>query len=127
MLFLMSPLALAQTPDGETPANEDVCDVLQADDVTKGLYGLCVAFCEAQDIADFSDPITPADLEALEDAIPSGRILINYNKKKQEGDPEMPCVVVQEPCPCWSQAELNSIDGLGTEWPLTTMRSGSSP
>ena len=45
-------VASAQTPDGETPAEEQVCDPLRADGVTKGLYGLCVAFCEAHDIAD---------------------------------------------------------------------------
>ena len=41
--------ASAQTPDGQTPAGESVCDALQAEGVTRGLYGLCVAFCEAQD------------------------------------------------------------------------------
>jgi len=48
-LFPATPPAMDQTPDGETPANEGVCDALQADGTTKGLYGLCVAFCEAQD------------------------------------------------------------------------------
>ena len=113
--FLMAPFAFAQTPDGQTPAEETVCDALKGDGVSKGLYGLCVAFCEAQDIADFSDPITEAELETLEAAIPSGRILANYNKRRQDSDPDMPCIQVQEPCPCWSQAELDSIDGLGTD------------
>jgi len=31
----------AQTPDGQTPAEEAVCDPLMEDGVTKGLYGLC--------------------------------------------------------------------------------------
>jgi len=91
---------LAQTPDGETPANEGVCDILQG--ATPGLYGLCVAYCEAQ------------DLDTFDKEPPSTKILANYNKKKKAGDPDMPCLKV--PCPCWSDEELASItsDGIGT-------------
>lgn len=107
------PPAMASTPDGETPAEETVCDVLKDDGVTKGLYGLCVAFCEAQDHAALSDPITEDDLEALLDATPSGRILNNYNKKKDKAnnplDPDMPCIKVEEPCPCWDSAEFDTV------------------
>ena len=114
-LVLMAPAAYSQTADGQTPADETVCDPLKADGVTKGLYGLCVAFCEAQDFADLENPITEAEYEALEDGVPSGRILTNYNRKKTEADPPMPCVVIEEPCPCWTSAELtelaNSYDG----------------
>ena len=40
--MVVGPAAYAQgTPDGETPANESVCDELQG--ATPGLYGLCVA------------------------------------------------------------------------------------
>ena len=42
--------AIASTPDGMTPANEGVCDMLKDGGYTKGLYGLCVAYCEAQDL-----------------------------------------------------------------------------
>lgn len=104
LAVLASPVAFAQTPDGETPANEGVCDELLGG--TPGLYGLCVAFCEALDLAALSEPITEANLEALEDSRPSGRILANYNKKKTESDPEMPCVKVEEPCPCWDSVEF---------------------
>ena len=45
--ILFTGTLYAQTPDGETPANEGVCDELMF--YTPGLYGLCVAFCEAQD------------------------------------------------------------------------------
>lgn len=90
---LTSNVAVAQTPDGETPANEGVCNPLQGG--TPGLYGLCVAYCEAQDLDSFDkDP-------------PNDKILANYRKKMQAGDPDMPCVKV--PCPCWSEAELGSI------------------
>lgn len=110
MLILMTPLAFAQTPDGETPANEGVCDVLQGS--TTGLYGLCIAFCEAQDHADFFVPITEEELAGLENSAPSGKILANYNRKKQDSDPDMPCIKVEEPCPCWSEADLAEIDGV---------------
>ncbi len=86
-------LAVASTPDGETPANEGVCDVLHGG--TPGLYGLCVAYCEAQDLDHFDkDP-------------PNTKILANYRKKMRAGDPDMPCL--QVPCPCWSDAELAAI------------------
>ena len=70
---------LAATPDGVTPANEGVCNVLQASGITPGLYGLCVAYCEAQ------------DLDTFDKEPPSTKILANYNKRKQASDPTMPC------------------------------------
>ena len=86
--------AVAQTPDGETPANEGVCDSLQGT-ATPGLYGLCVAYCEAQ------------DLDSFDKSPPNEKILANYRKKMRAGDPDMPCI--QVPCPCWSAAEMDSI------------------
>jgi hypothetical protein len=103
---------LADTPDGLTPPNEGVCDPLQADGISKGLYGLCVAFCEAQDWADEAIPVSEEGLLALEQGKPSGRILANYNKKKGASDPDMPCIKVLEPCPCWTAEEIASIDGV---------------
>ena len=101
--MLTTPAAYAEgTPDGETPANEGVCDDLMF--ATPGLYGLCVAFCEAQDCEpDFSldDP--------FEQCTPSSpRVLAAYDKRKGEGDPEMPCVQ-QTGCPCWSPEELEAL------------------
>ena len=78
-------VAVAQTPDGETPANEGVCDSLQG--ATPGLFGLCNAYCEAQ------------DLDTFDKNPPNDRILANYRKKMKAGDPDMPCI--QVPCPCW--------------------------
>ncbi len=106
LLLAFGSAALAQTPDGQTPAEEYVCDVLKEDGTTKGLYGLCVAFCEAQDHASISESITEEELASLEAAIPSGRILENYNKRKKETDPAMPCIKVEEPCPCWTEEEF---------------------
>lgn len=97
-----SVVSVAATPDGETPANEGVCDVLKTN-ATPGLYGLCVAYCEAQDLDIVGDKETP-----------NNKILANYRKKMNAGDPDMPCIKV--PCPCWSNAELAAITiqaGLG--------------
>ena len=90
--------ATAQTPDGMTPAEETDCDVLIG--ATPGLYGLCVAFCEAHD-AD------PSDLD-----VPDQMILEIYNKKMVLDDPPMPCLEPDEPqvsCPCWSADELLNV------------------
>lgn len=119
-LLGLTPSGLAQTPDEETPANEGICDELEG--ATPGLFGLCVAFCEAQDHASLSNPITEDELDALMNSAPSGRILANYNKKKQDGDPDMPCIKVEEPCPCWDSLELDDLAsaaagaGDGTEY-----------
>ncbi len=109
MVIILSPTAIAQTTDGVTPANEGVCDVLT--DATPGLYDLCVAFCEAQDIGDVETAITEGDLAAFEAARPSGAILEAYNRSKNEADPDMPCVLAAESCPCWSAEELRPIYG----------------
>ncbi len=42
--LVLSGAALAQTPDGETPAMEDVCDGLSG-----AAFGACNAYCEAMD------------------------------------------------------------------------------
>lgn len=119
MLFLTVAAALAaspmiaQTPDGETPANEGVCDDLVF--ATPGLYGLCIAFCEAQDCEpDFglADP--------FENCKPSSeKLLRNYDRRKQPGDPDMPCVAAG--CPCWTQADLDSLRYPGPD-DVTTCR-----
>jgi len=70
--------AFAKTPDGMTPAEEEVCDIVKGG--TPGLYGLCVAYCEAQ------------DLDAFPKKSPNSRLLDNYNKKMRDGDPQMPCL-----------------------------------
>lgn len=94
---IVNNTAVASTPDGETPANEGVCDALHGG--TPGLYGLCVAYCEAQ------------DLDSVDKQPPNTKILDNYRKKMRSGDPDMPCI--QTPCPCWSAEELASITGDG--------------
>ena len=44
LLLICTGAALAQTPDGETPADETVCD-----SEIGAAYGLCNAYCEAMD------------------------------------------------------------------------------
>ena len=92
---LTGNVAMALTPDGTTPANDGVCDDLLVDGTTKGLYGLCVAYCEAQ------------DLDSVDTKPPSLKILENYDKKKQGDDPDMPCI--SQDFGCFDQAELDSI------------------
>lgn len=109
-LFLFGLPAFAQTPDGQTPAKEDVCDTVKG---YQGLYGLCVAFCEAQDL---DAPTTKKNRQ---------KILDNYkNLQLASGGPDMPCPsAATEPdtqpssstqlsCPCWSAAEADAIDGV---------------
>lgn len=111
-LSMFGLTVVAETPDEQTPAEETICDSLKVDGVSKGLYGLCVAFCEAQDYATISVPTTEAEFDNLEAYAPSGSILANYNRKKQPLDPAMPCIVVQPPCPCFTAEELAAIDGV---------------
>lgn len=89
---------IAGPKNGDTPAVESVCDVLKSGGVTKGLYGLCVAYCEAE-----------ANSES---------VLDNYNRKKTESDPAMPCLEVTPPklnCACWSNL---TAEELGTSFDL---------
>lgn len=109
---IYSSLVFAQTPDGETPANEGVCDSLIG--LTPGLYGLCVGFCEAQDCEATWNPET-SELTFDASCKPSNpKILENYNKRAQSTDPLMPCLNIVEPptppeCICWTEDELDNI------------------
>ena len=103
--------ATASTPDGQTPAEETICNPLMAEDVSNGLYGLCIAFCEAQD-ADEDYPVTDIELAMLEANPPSRSILDAYNNIKKDSDPDMPCIAVDSSCPCWTAEELAAIDGV---------------
>lgn len=88
-------------PLPEPPPSKGVCDELIG--ATPGLYGLCVGFCGAQDCEpdfELEDP--------FENCTPfSEKLLANYGKRKQESDPDMPCI--KTPCPCWTPNELASL------------------
>ena len=99
--FLAAP-APAQTPDAIPPAQEGICDQLIGG--TPGLYGLCVAYCEAQDLNEMFQEIKAGGK-------PGEKILANYNRKKQLGDPDMPCIVsAPDACPCFNTAACNAAD-----------------
>lgn len=121
-LSMVGLAATASTPDGETPAIETVCDPLMADGISQGLYGLCIAFCEAQDIADEDLSITEDELLALQDAAPSGSILDAYNNIKKADEPDMPCIKVDSTCPCWTDDELLAIDGIAPDSTMLSTR-----
>jgi hypothetical protein len=87
----LAPVTQAETPDGETPAEETVCDSL-ADGAA---WGLCNAYCEAMD-CDSADP--RASDAACQHVLGSFLAL--------ESGP-IPCA-----CPCYTEADLN---GLVTE------------
>lgn len=120
-LSLFGLPALAQTPDGQTPSSETWCDGLKGDGANKALYGLCVAYCEAQD---YSAGATKKSYE---------KILENYKKiQAKVNGPDMPCPSAgarsaPEPsCPCWTAAEASAVDGLLSDssiaqgWPAPT-------
>ena len=100
ILISFSSISLAKTPDGQTPAAEGICDVLVDGNYSKGLYGLCVAYCEAHDVDMLSPGGNPEELD-----VPNIKILENYRKKMGAGDPDMPCVQSTQ-CPCWTAEEL---------------------
>lgn len=110
---LFSVVSIAQPSKEETPANESVCDGLIGQ--APGLYGLCVAFCEAQSCkATYNH--TSGEIMLDEKCKPSSpRILANFNKLAGDGGPTMPCVQVEATeCPCWSETELDYIADGGT-------------
>lgn len=93
--WVMSPV-MASTADGETPAEESVCDDYQG-----ALGGLCNAYCEALD-CDSQDP------RASDTAC--AKVAANFNKHDTTGA-GLPCEQVA--CPCkevWEASE--DIDGV---------------
>ena len=110
--LVSSSQAPAKTPN-LTPADAGVCDELRDGNFTKGLYGLCVAYCEAQDCAFGDTGELPESCSSSDD-----RILGTYNRMKSESDPDMPCVATQTACPCWEPEDLQSAGGFdgGSRW-----------
>ena len=78
MAFLMAPFAVAQTADGDTPAEETVC---QENELGGALKGLCNAYCEAMDCD--ADP--NANLTACES--------VRDKFFKKSGGIEPPCLI----------------------------------
>ena len=98
------------TPDGQTPADEVTCDDLKY--ATPGLYGLCIAFCEAHDCEPVWDDDGNLDFSGCKKN--DRKLLDRYRQKRQDGDPDMPClpavIANEDPataCPCWSRDQLS--------------------
>jgi len=83
LLLLCTGAALAQTPDGETPSEETVCD-----GESGAAYGLCNAYCEAMDCD--SD-----DAQASETACTKVR-----DKFTNITGRDLPCEAPPVICPC---------------------------
>lgn len=71
---------------------------------TPGLYGLCIAYCLGAD----------CDAQTQKAAAckpPRESILSNYDKKKQEGDSDMPCRISfgDSQCPCFTANDLQDL------------------
>jgi len=114
-LSLFGQSAPALTPDGETPANEGVCDELIGG--TPGLYGLCVAFCEAQDCEATLDETTGQIELGASCKTSNIKLLEKYNKRKVSGDPNMPCMTVAaNDCQCWTDNELYGLASFQTDY-----------
>lgn len=79
------------------PPQDGVCSELKGG--TPGLFGLCVAFCEAQDLGE------AAEIDTNESAM---NLLANYERKRRDGDPAMPCLAPEASCPCWDAAALEA-------------------
>jgi hypothetical protein len=97
MLTAAFGVALTETP----PAEEGICDPLQ--DATPGLYGLCVAFCEAHACV----PDLNAENPLAHCRPGSSKVLAAYERKMQPGDPEMPCYPQEQPCPCFTADQVD--------------------
>ena len=79
-LLISAGLAQAETPDGQTPAEETVCD-----SQIGAAYGLCTAYCEAMDC----DSAAPH-------ASPTACSRVQANYERITGLP-LPC---EATCPC---------------------------
>lgn len=107
-LAMFAPPAAAQTPDGMTPSREGICDDLA--NATPGLYGLCVAMCEAQDCEGVYDPDTK-EVKFIGSCNPSTpKLLANFRKLAGDEGATPPCIRV--PCPCWTETEIDNVGGL---------------
>ncbi len=91
LAFAVAPVTQAKMPDGETPAEETVCDSLDGGTA----WGLCNAYCEAMD-CDSDDP--RASDQACQ------RVLDNF----MVHDPgPIPCEAPV--CPCFDETDLDDI------------------
>ncbi|MFC1827781.1 hypothetical protein ACFLZQ_07635 [Thermodesulfobacteriota bacterium] len=109
LLVVVLTLAMAMLTVNAFAAEETQCDFLKGEG--KGLFGLCMAYCEAHDGPADITTMSEEDLAALN---PSSLVLFDLFEKKAGVDgPELPCVNYIGECPVWTQEELDRIGTLG--------------
>jgi hypothetical protein len=87
--ILFTGTLYAQTPDGITPADEDICD-----SESGAAYGLCNAYCEAMD----------CDYE-LTSAAEMACLKVRDRFVQQTGR-DVPCITPPPECPCYTYQEV---------------------
>lgn len=92
LLLTFAGAALAQTPDGQPPSQETVCDA-----ETGAAYGLCNAYCEAMD-CDSNEPDASATA--------CGKV---RGKFQNITGRDVPCEEVVVVCPCTSIPRFNDV------------------
>jgi len=90
------PTTWAQTADGDTPAEEDVCD-----GQVGAAFGLCNAYCEAMDCD--SDSPNANELACLE---------VKDHFMTLTGNPSLPC---ENTCPCFTADDLAQLGDPGQQ------------
>ena len=108
--LLMILLGLFAAP---VSAEASECDILT--DATPGLFGLCTAYCDAQNCDQYAEGDEPRSCT---------RLLANYDRKKTGSDPDMPCNESAVSCPCWGMDELTA-GGMGLTEALCTNSGGA--
>jgi hypothetical protein len=95
MFLVFGSLALTSPPSeaarGEKPEHVQACEELRPS--SRGLYGLCVAFCRQQDLSH----VDLNDIASVRAAAPDIAILREYNDRRRPSDPEMPCLQNNDP------------------------------
>ena len=85
-----------------------MCDEFEAG--TPRLGRLCRVLCEAQGCEMTLDAATGEVWFGANCEPSSPRLLARYNRRARPDDPPLPCVdVIQEECPCWTEAEFDAI------------------
>jgi len=83
---------------------DSVCNVVRGG--TRGLYGLCVTYCEAKGVDSLFTKYQFNPRRAKLASLDRETVLSRYNKRRRGSDPAMPCVEEVAPavasCPCWT-------------------------
>lgn len=80
------------------------CLDLRAPGVTRGLFAICVAYCDLRRCDEYPEGEEPWRCRLLLDV---------YEYRADENDPEMPCLVEDTApvCPCWTPESERVADG----------------